>query len=70
MDTGSLGSHQQPIDPGSARLQLLDLLGGFLRTQALATVARLGVADIVGKSLSRLRSSPLAWRSTRLRSIA
>ena len=49
MDTGSLGSHQQPIDPGSARLQLLDLLGGFLRTQALATVARLGVADIVGE---------------------
>ena len=30
-------------------MQLLDLLGGFLRTQALATVARLGVADIVGE---------------------
>lgn len=28
-------------------MQLLDVLGGFLRTQALATVARLGVADVV-----------------------
>jgi hypothetical protein len=29
-------------------MQLLDVLGGFLRTQALAVVARLGVADVVG----------------------
>jgi hypothetical protein len=34
-------------DPGAIRLELLDLVGGFLRTQAMATVARLGVADIV-----------------------
>ncbi|HLM49693.1 MAG TPA: hypothetical protein VK279_04035, partial [Solirubrobacteraceae bacterium] len=26
----------------------MELLGGFLRTQAIATVARLGVADHVG----------------------
>jgi len=36
-----------PVDP-AVRLQLLDLLAGFLRTQALHTVAALGVADIVG----------------------
>jgi hypothetical protein len=34
-------------DPGDIRLQPLDLAGGFLRTQAMATVASLGVADIV-----------------------
>ncbi len=28
-------------------MQLLEVLGGFLRTQALHTVARLGVADLV-----------------------
>ena len=28
-------------------MQLLELLGGYLRTQAMATVARLGVADVV-----------------------
>ncbi len=38
---------QPPLDP-AVRLGLLDLLGGFLRTQALQTVAVLGVADIVG----------------------
>jgi len=40
---------QQPAAPGAVRLQLLDVLGGFLYTQAIATVARLGVADIVGE---------------------
>ncbi len=38
---------QPPVDP-AVRLQLLDLLAGFLHTQALHTVAVLGVADIVG----------------------
>jgi hypothetical protein len=37
----------QPLDPVAVRFQLLDVLGGFLRTQALHTAARLGVADIV-----------------------
>jgi hypothetical protein len=32
----------------AVRFQLLDVLGGFLRTQALYTAASLGVADIVG----------------------
>ena len=36
-------------DPVAVRFQLLDLLAGFLRTQALHTAARLGVADIVGE---------------------
>lgn len=36
-----------PVDP-AVRLQLLDLLAGFLRTQALHTVAVLGIADLVG----------------------
>ncbi len=36
-----------PVDP-AVRLQLLDVLGGFLRSQALHTVAVLGVADLVG----------------------
>ena len=35
-------------------MQLLDVLGGFLRTQALLTVARLGVADIVGEEPVRV----------------
>ena len=35
-------------------MQLLDVLGGFLRTQALHTVARLGVADIVGEEPVRV----------------
>ncbi len=35
-------------DPAAARAQLLDVLGGFLRTKAIAVVARLGVADLVG----------------------
>jgi len=35
------------VDP-AVRLQLLDVLAGFLRTQALHTVAVLGVAAIVG----------------------
>ena len=30
-------------------MQLVDVLGGFLRTQAIHTVARLGVADVLGK---------------------
>jgi hypothetical protein len=38
---------QSKTDPTAIRLQLLDILGGFLRTQAIATVARLGVADMV-----------------------
>ena len=38
---------QDPADP-AVRLRLLDLLGGFLRTQALHTVAVLGIADLVG----------------------
>ena len=41
------GAH--PPDPVAVRFQLLDLLGGFLRTQALHTAARLGVADVVGE---------------------
>jgi SAM-dependent methyltransferase len=36
-------------DPVAVRFQLLDLLAGFLRTQALHTAARLGIADIVGE---------------------
>ena len=39
---------QDPADP-AVRLRLLDLLGGFLRTQALHTVAVLGIADLVGE---------------------
>lgn len=35
-------------------MQLLDVLGGFLRTQALHTVARLGVADLVGREPVRV----------------
>jgi hypothetical protein len=35
-------------------MQLLEVLGGFLRTQALHTVARLGVADLVGKEPVRV----------------
>ena len=35
-------------------MQLLDVLGGFLRTQALHTVARLGVADLVGEEPVRV----------------
>lgn len=38
---------QPPADP-AVRLQLLDLLAGFLRTQALHTAAALGIADLVG----------------------
>ena len=44
-----MSAAEQPADPGAVRAQLLDMLGGFLRTQALHTVARLGVADIVGE---------------------
>ncbi|MDQ3357106.1 MAG: acetylserotonin O-methyltransferase [Actinomycetota bacterium] len=44
-----MNAPQQPAAPGAVRLQLLDVLGGFLYTQAIATVARLGVADIVGE---------------------
>lgn len=43
------GLPEQPTDPGAARAHLLDLLAGFLYTQALHTVARLGVADLVGR---------------------
>lgn len=32
----------------AVRAELLDVLGGFLRTQAIATVAKLGVPDLVG----------------------
>lgn len=46
-DTRQMPAKQPPVDP-AVRLQLLDVLGGFLRTQALHTVAVLGVADIVG----------------------
>lgn len=43
-----MSASQPPsIDPG-VRLQLIDVLGGFLRTQALHTVAVLGIADLVG----------------------
>lgn len=35
-------------------MQLLEVLGGFLRTQALHTVARLGVADLVGEEPVRV----------------
>ena len=44
-----MSAPEQPADPGAVRAQLLDMLAGFLRTQALHTVARLGVADIVGE---------------------
>ncbi len=50
MDTWRVSTLEQPADPGAVRLQLLDVLGGFLRTQALHTVAVLGVADIVGNA--------------------
>lgn len=36
-----------PVDSTVVRAELLQLLGGFMQTQALAVVARLGVADIV-----------------------
>jgi SAM-dependent methyltransferase len=45
----AVSAPEQPADPGAVRAQLLDMLAGFLRTQALHTVARLGVADIVGE---------------------
>jgi len=35
-------------DPAAVRGQLMNLLSGFLHTQTIATVAHLGVADIVG----------------------
>ena len=35
-------------------MQLLEVLGGFLRTQSLHTVARLGVADLVGEEPVRV----------------
>ena len=38
-DTGAVSAPQQPADPRAVRSQLLDVLGGFLRTQAIATVA-------------------------------
>jgi SAM-dependent methyltransferase len=39
---------QQPTpEQGEIRAQLLDLLAGFVRTQAVAVVAKLGVADAV-----------------------
>ena len=43
-----MSGSQPPADP-AIRLELLDLLGGFLRTQALHAVAVLGVADLVGE---------------------
>ena len=48
-DTRQMPAKQPPVDP-AVRLELLDVLGGFLRTQALHTVAVLGVADIVGNA--------------------
>jgi hypothetical protein len=48
MDTPYVSARPNPLNPGNVRSQLLDVLGGFLRTQALHTAARLGVADIVG----------------------
>jgi SAM-dependent methyltransferase len=36
-------------DVAGVRAQLWDLLAGFMRTQALAVAARLGVADVVGE---------------------
>jgi len=46
-DTRQMAGRELDVDP-AVRLQLLDVLAGFLRTQALHTVAVLGVADIVG----------------------
>jgi SAM-dependent methyltransferase len=43
-----VGDGAHAADPVAVRFQLLDLLAGFLRTQALCTVARLGVADLLG----------------------
>lgn len=36
------------VDPVAVRGQLAELISGFLRTQAVAVVAELGVADLVG----------------------
>jgi SAM-dependent methyltransferase len=36
-----------PVDDAAIRQQLLELLCGFMRTQALATAAKLGIADLV-----------------------
>jgi SAM-dependent methyltransferase len=49
MDNSPVSGLQQPADRGAVRLQLLNLLGGFLHTQAIATAAKLGVADILGE---------------------
>jgi SAM-dependent methyltransferase len=35
-------------DAGSVRPQLLDLLGGYMRTQALVSAVQLGIPDLVG----------------------
>lgn len=51
-------------------MHLLEAFGGFLRTQALHTVARLGVADLVGGSRFGLTRSPPASTPTRRRCIA
>jgi SAM-dependent methyltransferase len=42
-----MSTSEQPVDP-AVRGELLDVLGGFLRTAAIMTVAKLGVADHVG----------------------
>jgi RND superfamily putative drug exporter len=59
MDTSPVSGLQQPADRGAVRLQLLDLLGGFLHTQAIATAAKLGVADILGEEALRAIVAPL-----------
>jgi SAM-dependent methyltransferase len=38
---------QSPVDDAAIRQQLLELLCGFMRTQALAAAATLGIADLV-----------------------
>ena len=44
-----MGAARSPeTDPATVRGQLQDLISGFLRTQAVAVVAELGVADLVG----------------------
>jgi O-methyltransferase domain/Dimerisation domain len=41
-------SHEDAQETAALRGELLELLGGFMRTQALAVAAQLGIADVVG----------------------
>jgi Dimerisation domain/O-methyltransferase domain len=43
-----VSASRQPPESAAVRAQLLEFMAGFLRTQAVATAAKLGVADLVG----------------------